>query len=239
MTEGIGFILLLVFGFILIAACAAQPSAAQNEDAEKAKLDLMINRNFEDELVRKIADPTYKTEILNMIKDDLEYVYGKEWKTLFDRPWLTAKPYTVMFNSVENIVLFLLLSKSGLIPHCYKYGGIKISNFDVANSYECLKILHCVERNIRAKHIGDEYRLIFNPLITRDRYGKHPSPEKARYEYPCSGDFHWAFQSFYMNFPYVIKDIHNPSLVANCKNCSAGPRSDKVRNNPYKDKLTI
>ena len=51
--------------------------------------------------------------------------------------------------------------------------------------------------------------------------------------------FHWSFESFYYNSRFVMHDIHNSTLVTACKNCSVRERSDKEKNNPYKDKLTL
>ncbi len=238
-------IVFIISIFIIIVLCMSTTLGADsykfgNEKAEKIKKDLMCNKDFQDELVKKIANPQYKEQILDLIKDDLMYIYGDAWKNLFlNKIWITSTPCTTVFDSAENIILFLLLSKSGLVPDCYRFSGIQISNSNIANIYEALKILHCVERNIQQKRRTEDYKLIFIPTTTYEKYGKHMGPATPRYDQPYMGSFHWAFESFYYNSKFVMKDIHNPTLVDSCKKCSIGERSEKELNNPYKDKLTL
>lgn len=237
MTAVIIFILLI---FVVISLFGASSYKVGNEAEEKMKKTLMVNRDFQDELVKKISDPKYKKQILELISEDLKYIYGDAWEELYlNQPWYLPKPYTTVFDSKENIILFLMLSKSGLIPECYRFSGIQITNTSAVNIYEALRTLHCVEKNIQQKKDSLDYKLIFNPKITRDGYGKHAGPEVARYDLPFMGSFHWSFESFYYNSRFVMRDIHNATLVTACKNCSIGERSDKEKNNPYKNKLTL
>lgn len=231
-------ILLLIFG--ALSLCGVGSYKVGNEAEENMKKTLMVNRDFQDELIKKISNPQYKEEILELIRDDLEYIYGDAWEGLYlNQPWYSATAYTTVFDTKENIILFLLLSKSGLIPECYRFSGIQISNSRAANIYEALRVLHCVERNMQEKRGSADYKLIFNPKITREGYGKHMGSEVARYDLPFLGSFHWAFESFYYNSRFVMHDIYNSTLVAACKNCSVGERSEKEKNNPYKDKLIL
>lgn len=235
--EALGVILI-----ILLCGCikfASNTYTAGNKAIEETKMELMVNRDFQDELIKKIADAQYREQILDLIKDDLQYIYGDAWKNLFVKNWFVAKPYKTAFDSVENIVLFLLLSKSGLIPYCYKFSDIQIRHYKFANIFECLKILQCVEKNIQKKRGSSDYKLIFNPNIDRGGYSKHRGPEKPRYDQPYLGTFHWAFEKIYYTSPFVMRDIHNPTLVTACKNCSSGERSEKSKNNIYKDKLIL
>ena len=233
------FIVFMLFIFGCLATYGIKVDKINNETAEKIKKFLMVNTDFEKELIKKIANPQYKEEILNLIRDDLKYVYGDAWEKLFvNQVWGLAKPYTTVFDTIENIILFLMLSKSGLMPDCYRFTGIQISNTKAANIYEALRILQCVEKNIQHKQ-GSEYKLIFNPKITSSGYGKHRGPETARYDLPFLGSFHWNFEYFYNSSKFVMRDINNPTLVNACKNCSIGERSEKKINNPYKDKLTL
>ena len=128
----------------------------QDKEKEEKNKNLVMNLDFEKELVKKITNPDYRQEILAIIKDDLEYVYGDIWKDLFNTPWREPKFHSNAFTSAENIVLFLLLSKSGLVPFFYHYGRIQIGNSEIANTYECLKILQCVERNIIKRRDSDD-----------------------------------------------------------------------------------
>lgn len=237
MAAVIIFILLI---FVAISLFGAGSYKVGNEAEEKTKKTLMVNRDFQDELVKKISDPKYKKQILELISEDLKYIYGDVWEDLYlNQPWYVSKPYTTVFDTKENIILFLMLSKSGLIPECYQFTGIQITNTKAVNIYEALRVLHCVEKNIQHKRGTADYKMIFNPKITRDGYGKHAGPEVARYDWPFMGSFHWSFESFYYNSRFVMHDIHNATLVTACKNCSVGERSDKEKNNPYKNKLTL
>ena len=237
MVAVIVFILLI---FVVILSFVADTYKASNEAEEKMKKILMVNRDFQDELVKKISNPKYKKQILELISEDLKYIYGEAWEELYlNQHWYLPKPYTTVFDSKENIILFLMLSKSGLIPECYKFSGIQISNTSVINIYEALRTLHCVEKNIQHKKGSLDYKLIFNPHITREGYGKNAGLEVARYDLPFMGSFHWSFESLYFNSRFVMRDIHNSTLVTACKNCSVGERSDREKNNPYKDKLLL
>lgn len=211
----------------------------QDKEKEEKNKNLVMNLDFEKELVKKITNPDYRQEILAIIKDDLEYVYGDIWKELFNAPWREPKFHSNAFTSAENIVLFLLLSKSGLVPFFYHYGRIQIGNSEIANTYECLKILHCVERNIIKRRDPDDFKLIFNPKIHHESNGKRPGPVIPEYEYPHLGEFNWAFDSFRNKDSYAITDIHNPLLIVNCQKSSTGKRSNNTKYNPYKDKLII
>ncbi len=235
----IWFILLIFIAIILIGAAATdlpENRISYNADEENSKLASMVNKTFEEELCRKISMPSYKEQILNIIKDDLIYIYGNSWKTLFDRTWYVPHPITIAFNTVENIVLMLLLSKSGFIPKCYRFAHITISNFDVANSYECLKILHCVEKNIQVKR-DQNIKLVFSPEVIFKRDNRNKILELPQYDYPCSGQFYWSFQSICTHSKFKINDIHNTRLVQSCINSSIGERSNKK--NPYKNKLVL
>lgn len=175
MAAVIIFILLI---FVVISLFGASSYKVGNEAEEKMKKTLMVNRDFQDELVKKISNPKYKKQILELISEDLKYIYGDAWEELYlNQPWYFPKPYTTVFDSKENIIVFLMLSKSGLIPECYRFGGIQISNTPAVNLYEALRTLHCVEKNIQQKKNSLEYKLIFTPKITRDGYGKHAGPE--------------------------------------------------------------
>ena len=208
-----------------------------DSDVENSKFALIINKTFEEELCRKISLPEYKQKILDIIKEDLEYIYGSCWKELFTRPWSCPSFVCTAFRSAEGIVLMLLLSKSGFLPGCYRYGRIEISNFDVANAYECLKILQCVEKNIQAKRDPKTYSFVYLPHVEFRRDKKNKVVELVRYEWPCSGKFYLSFQSICTTSKFKIKDIHDTGLVQSCKNNSLGERSGKK--NPYIDKLII
>ena len=232
-------ILLLIFGGISLFVDTSSYTV-ENQASAITKKQLMVNVDFENELIKKIANPQHRQQILELIKDDLEYVYGEAWKDLYlNTPWHVSSVLKTALETKGDIVLFLLLSKSGLIPDCYKFSDIRIRNSSAANTYEALKILHCVEKNIHQKRGSAEYKLIFYPKLTREGYGKHLGPEVARYDLPFAGSFHWAFESFYYNSKFAIRDIHNTTLVINCKNCACGSRSDKEKNNPYKDKFVL
>lgn len=235
MEVGTFFIIAIVLSLFLALGFISN----QDKENEEKNKNLVINLDFEKELVKKITNPNYRQEILAIIKDDLEYVYGDIWKELFNTPWREPKFHSNAFTSAENIVLFLLLSKSGLVPFFYHYGRIQIGNSEIANTYECLKILHCVERNIIKRRDSDDFKLIFNPKIHQESNGKRPGPVIPEYEYPHLGEFNWAFDSFHYKASYAITDIHNPLLIVNCQKSSIGKRSNNVKYNPYKDKLII
>ena len=63
---------------------------------------LMVNRKFEDELVKKIADPHYREEIEALVKEDLQCIYGDAWKELFAGDWYEPRAYTTSFGSKED-----------------------------------------------------------------------------------------------------------------------------------------
>ena len=233
-------VLMVIIGVILVSFGTAEPTVKKvpyNADAEGSKFALIVNKDFEEELYRKISLPSYREKILDVIKDDLKYIYGSVWKNLYSGCWQTPQPVTTAFNSVENIILMLMLSKSGFIPCCYRWGQLSISNFDVANSYECLKILHCVEKNIQAKRAASIFSLVFLPDVIFRRDSKNKVQEYPQYDYPCSGKFYWSFQSNAINSKYKIKDIHDAGLVQSCINSSIGTRSEKK--NPYKNTLVL
>lgn len=227
-------------GMYLLGRCACEKISSQKHDRDyttgminKATL---VNRKFEDELTKKIGDPQYREEIENLIMDDLQYIYGDAWKELFADKWCEPSTYGTSFNTKENIVLMLMLSKSGLIPSSYQYCGIQISNFSTANLYECLKILQCVENNVIAKKEYKDARMIFLPHITYASPRKKGDPGTPSYTYPSSGTFHWNFEPVYARSRYAV-DIRNTVLVNACKELSIGERS--LASNPYKDKLTL
>ncbi|MBQ4645515.1 MAG: hypothetical protein IJB72_07130 [Clostridia bacterium] len=232
-------VFIIIFVLLCVYAVAQGNTETVNKETEKAKKEALVNRDFERELIKKITNPTYREEILELIKDDLQYIYGDVWKELFDVPWRNVKSYTPKFENAENIVFMLMLSKSGLIPDGYQFFGIKISNYEIANSYESLRILQCVEKNIQQKRKSDDYKLVFCPYVEYKKTGKHSGINTPKYDLPCSGQFRWMFESLYSNSRYAIKNIHDPVVVRACKNSALGERSDKEKNNPYKDKLVL
>lgn len=227
-------------GLYLIGRLACEKSASNKLDLDyrtgQINKTLIVNRKFEDELVKKIANSRYRKEIENLIKDDLQYIYGDAWKELYAGDWYEPKAYTTALNTRENIVLMLMLSKSGLIPSCYQFGGIEISNFQIANMYECLRILQCIENNIRAKKDYLDAKMIFLPHVIYDSPRRKGDLGTPNYTYPSSGKFHWNFEPIYARSRYAV-DIQNPVLVNACKELSVGERS--LASNPYKDKLQL
>ncbi|MDY4213393.1 MAG: hypothetical protein SOX82_06895 [Eubacteriales bacterium] len=234
----IWFLLIIFLGIVIVGIATTEPPEKKvpyDPKTEDSKFALIVNKTFEDEICRKISIQTYQEKILDIIQKDLEYIYGKGWKEIFLRRW--GLPYVIgtTFNSVENIVLMLLLSKSGFIPSCYRYQKISISNFDTANAYECLKIIHCIEKNIQNKRNDETFKIIFLPEVLFKRDEKRRLLELPQYDYPCSGGLYFAFQSVYMNSTYKIKDIHDQRLIQACKQASIGERSGKK--NPYREAL--
>ncbi len=197
---------------------------------------IIVNRKFEDELVKKIGNSQYREEIEALIKDDLQYVYGDAWKELYAGDWYEPKAYTTALNTKENIILMLMLSKSGLVPSCYQFGGIEISNFGIANIYECLKILQCVEKNIASKKGFLDAKMVFLPQVMYASPSKKGDLGTPNYTYPSSGKFLWNFEPIYARSRFAV-DIRNEVLVNACKEASIGERS--LASNPYKNKLTI
>ncbi|MBQ2705011.1 MAG: hypothetical protein IJF58_05630 [Clostridia bacterium] len=197
---------------------------------------LMVNRKFEDELVKKIADPHYREEIEALVKEDLQCIYGDAWKELFAGDWYEPRAYTTSFGSKEGIILMLMLSKSGLIPSYYQYAGIEISNFDISNIYECLKILQCVEKNVRAKKDFLDARLVFVPQIMHCSLNRKGDVGTPNYANPSTGKFYWNFEPVFACSRFAVY-LSNSVLVNACKEASIGERS--LASNPYKDKLTL
>lgn len=205
-------------------------------DIARCTKETMVNKKFEEELGKKIANPQHRTEIENLIKKDLQYVYGDKWRELFAGTWRQPNLYTLPLSKPENIVLMLMLSKSGLVPCYYRFDGIKISNFCSANAYECLKILHCVEENIKRKRALPNARLVFLPEVTYKVPRKKGDLGTPDYTHPCSGKFCWNFESDFVN-PRYSADIRSEMLINSCKEASTGERS--LASNPYKDTLIL
>ena len=201
----------------------------------RAQKEELFNESFEEELAQTIANPQKRQNIEALIQEDLQYIYGDAWKTLFSGVWLQPSLYNHPFSSRENIVLTLLLSKSGFVSQRFSL-NLTISNFKYANAYECLRILHCIDHNIRSKRKGFNDKLVFLPYI------KYKSPPQKNYlgtpdyAHPCSGKFCWSFEFGAIHARYST-DIHNTVLVNACKEASIGERSPASR--PYKDKLLL
>lgn len=225
----------LAGGLFLTGKCLSEKSEetkynARFEQARQSKASL-VNRKFEEELINKINSPQTRKKVIEMVREDLEYVYCDAWKSIFPNSYERAG-YGGGFGTTGNILLFLMLSKSGLIPSYYQYSNISISNFPNANAYECLRILQCVEKNIQKKKTN--LKLLFVPYMKIVGVGKK-SERRADYSCPCSGSFHWNFETQYVE-PYSI-GIRNNLLVEQCKEASGGERS--LRKNPYKDKYIL
>ncbi len=227
-------------GLYLAGRYVCEKATGAQYDAERrageTREALVVNREFEEELAKKIANPRYRDEIEKLIKADLEYVYGDAWSALFAGTWCEPRVYAVPFSTKENIVLTLMLSKSGLIPSRYQSGGIEISNFAIANAYECLKILHCVENNVKAKKRWSDVAMIFLPYISYEVPHKKGDPGRPNYTCPCSGKFFWNFNAAVVRSRYAV-DLRNGMLVNACKEQSIGERS--LASRPYKDTLTL
>lgn len=227
-------------GLYLAGRCAHEKSVSNKFDSDfktgQIHKAIIVNRKFEDELVKKIANSRYREEIEDLIREELQYIYGDAWKDLYAGNWYEPKAYTTALNTRENIVLMLMLSKSGLVPSCYQFSGIEISNFGIANMYECLKILQCVEKNIKAKKDYIDARMIFLPQVTYASPPRKGDVGIPNYTYPSSGKFYWNFEPIYARSRFVV-DIRNSVLVNACKEASIGERS--LASNPYKNKLIL
>lgn len=227
-------------GLYLAGRCAHEKSVSNKFDSDfktgQIHKAIIVNRKFEDELVKKIANSRYREEIEDLISEDLQYIYGDSWKELYAGEWYEPKAYTTALNTRENIILMLMLSKSGLVPSCYQFSGIEISNFGIANMYECLKILQCVEKNIKVKKDYIDARMIFLPQVTYASPPRKGDVGTPNYTYPSSGKFYWSFEPIYARSRFAV-NIRNSVLVNACKEASIGVRS--LASNPYKDKLQI
>ncbi len=233
------FIVIVVIVF-LIACWSYEDDGTKvynyEEEAKKSRTmrDSLVNEKFEEEIINKINNPEMREKILEIIQPDLEFIYGDAWKEIFGHRWFTAKPYCTAIDTPEHIVLTLMLSKSGLMPSCYKFENPTVTNYKISNAYECLKIIQCVEKNINGKKGWDE-KLIFMPYVDRDYKNKH-GKGTPKYDWPCSGKFYWSFERIYLQSGFGI-DIRSSRLEENCKECSIGPRS--LSSTPYKDKFIL
>ena len=60
-------IIFIILVFVVISLFGAGSYKVGNEAEEKMKKTLMVNRDFQDELVKKISDPKYKKQIYNTL----------------------------------------------------------------------------------------------------------------------------------------------------------------------------
>lgn len=106
---------------------------------------------------------SYREEMLNEISEDLEFIYGKDWRKNFDFPpvgrphqiyvfhgysgAIVASPWTLAFN--------VWLSHFGRINHSSNGYQFRCDHEDVV-----LRALDVIERNIKEKHPELNARLV-------------------------------------------------------------------------------
>lgn len=227
-------------GLYLLGKYSSEKAAIYNNSKEhaiqKVREDALVNEVFEIELAKKIANVQYQAEIKSILKDDLQYIYGDCWPDLFDGYWNQPNIYHHPCSTCENVILTLMLSKSGLIPRYCRIPGTGISNFSSANAYECLKILHCVETNIKKKTNYTDMQLLFIPRVIYQTPPKKYDLGTPDFAHPCSGKFQWYFGNLLIKPRYFL-DIRSEKLVDACKKASAGDRS--LKSTPYNDTLFL
>lgn len=197
---------------------------------------VLENRQLETELARKIKTPENQEHILELIKDDLVYVYGAEWEKHFKQRWSTNGNYVEpSFKSPENIAHLLLLSKSGVACSWLNSSNLHLVNYSHANAYQCLRIMQCVEKNIREKRNDPKLKLYFYPGFDYEGTGKK---RKAvpNYKHLYFGRWCWNFELNYDEMKYA-KSLSDNGLITRCAEI-ADPDFEQ-RNNPYKDTFVL
>lgn len=197
---------------------------------------VLLNKQLETELARKINNPENKEHILELIKDDLVYVYGDDWEKHFNQRWEMRENCIYSgFTSPATIAHMLLLSKSGVICNCLNFHDLKLCNHSHANAYQCLRIMQCVEKNVREKRNDPKLKLYFYPDFDYEGTGKKRKAVPD-YKYLHRGRFRWNFELDY-NSVQNAKSLDNSMLVKRCMEI-ADPDFEK-KNNPYKDTFVL
>ena len=159
-----------MFGGIYLAGKIAADNARSRE-ADKELAEQKSNREYikdsyaasyelEKEVKTYITKGKHIDDICKILKDDFEYVFGKEWKSKVYLP----KGYGA-YNSNEFIVpsmhtywiYHLLLAKMGKVDSWTIFSGYKIGG--IAHKDMCIKFADCIEKEIN-KATGDNIRLV-------------------------------------------------------------------------------
>ncbi len=230
-------VIIIIAVVLFVVFCSIAGYAEYNDRVGTTKDDkVLLNDQLEQELARKINNPENKEHILELIKDDLVYVYGAEWEKYFKQRWEMRENCIYSgFTSPATIAHMLLLSKSGVICNCLNFHDLKLYNHSHANAYQCLRIMQRVEKNVREKRNDPKLKLYFYPDFDYEGTGKKRKAVPD-YKYLHRGRFRWNFELDYNSVQYA-KGLYDSGLTKRCMEI-ADPNLEQ-RNNPYKDTFIL
>lgn len=225
--------MLLIIIIVFFCTCFAYAGAeVKREENAHKRLESLENEKFEEALRAQISDPGCRQQILNIIQSDLEYIYEQHWQEVFAGRWGSPDIYTEYWDKRENIILILLMSKSGFLPH-FLSNYFTLHNCISANAHESLKILRCIEKNITEKKKWTDAKLMQVPeKIHQIKGGK---TQRVETDCPLSSKVFW---NFHLSDCTNAVSIWDETLEKKCKEYARGPRAEK-KINPYEGKLLI
>lgn len=224
-------LLVIIIVFVIGCIVIGTEDASCRENAKK-RLESLKNDEFEEALCTQICDPSCREQILKIIQSDLEYIYEKHWQEVFAGRWSSPKRYTKYWDKRENIILVLLMSKSGYLPNTLSNPFI-LANCQSANIYESLKILRCIEKNITTKKNWTDAKLMQVPKNNYVIKGRKTVAVPS--DSPAMSNVRWNFDL--VNYTRIVS-IWDETLEEKCKDIANGSRAEK-KVNPYEGKLLI
>ena len=224
-------LLIIIIVFFCVCFTYAGAEVKREENAHK-RLESLKNEKFEEALRAQISDPSYRQQILNIIQSDLEYIYEQHWQEVFAGRWDSPSIFTDNWDKRENIILILLLSKSGFLPQ-YLTNYFELHNRFSANVLESLRIVRCIEKNITQKKMWTDAKLMQVPKKKHEIKGGKTFFVDS--DCPLSSKVVW---NFHLRDCTNTVSIWNDTLERKCKEYARGPRAEK-QVNPYEGKLLI
>lgn len=189
------FGLLAVGGFTLTKyisdSSTTKAVELKREKAENINKLLEMTYNDEISLDESLKDDECRENLLSLISDDMEYIYGKRWHSLLENSTYSSAIYDEL-NTIWGIVFHLLCAKNGKIV-------LNQRNYSLAGNPELCeqKVRTCkiIERYIKDRHQNLE--LVFVP-------GWKISTSSTKLEYHeeiCMGKLWWKH-----NLPVLNKE---------------------------------
>ena len=132
--------------------------------------------------------------ILNSISDDLQEVFGKQWRELFcDTVVFGTIPNTGMVNRYANqweIALNIYISKKGYVPP-YTIAGYSLMNVQDTQRSRIIKMCEIIERNInnlRTTQSKQPLKIFFVPNDVGNRISSKLSDGTLMWRHTIIGD---------------------------------------------------
>lgn len=137
------------------------------DKTERIDNDIKLSSKESDYISNQIKSPDTRIMILEEISDELEEIYGENWREIFENlPYRQTQTITLDYDC--GVAFHIWCSKKGKLPKWFSDRYDLIGDEDIVNKK--IKVCQIIEKNMQTFH--PELEIVFHP-------GKKIMPNKS------------------------------------------------------------